>query len=511
MATNWQTYPISYRGGLMTHLGLLDHGTQFPGSARKMINFEASFGGGYSKVLGYQKWSPEPVPGLITSPIFGSILLDPATAIAVRGDKIYRATRGDVGGWSDIFTLDAPAFHRVRHATYDFGQGPQIVMVDGSNAPYYYDLTLNTVSQPTLDATAEDIEGASFVAVFANRLFFAKDASVYYSNLLTDTNFDPALGAGVFKVESDVTGLIVFRDQLIIFSEDRIDYLTGTSEQDFKVDSITRKTGCPWPDTIQEVGGDILYKGPDGVRYLSATQKNDDFALERASENIQVEVAEVYVEEANAVSLVIRNKAQYRLFYYNRDLEPNGQQGFVASRFADQTSDDIAWGLLQGFKVYTTDSKQFGAEEVVIFSDGLSDIYQMEWGYSFDGQNIDCVFETPFIFFEDPRVRKTFYKHHLYIKNLGIYSFNTKLTLDFKNNDIVQPPQQSFSLGNGTISIYGTAVYGVSSYSTPKRASLSENLVGSGFSASLTYSDSSTNPSFTISSAVIEFSYNDRK
>ena len=39
MATNWQTYPINYQGGLITNLGLLDHGMQFPGSARRLINF----------------------------------------------------------------------------------------------------------------------------------------------------------------------------------------------------------------------------------------------------------------------------------------------------------------------------------------------------------------------------------------------------------------------------------------------------------------------------------------
>lgn len=512
MPTNWQTYPLNFQGGLITNLGLLEHGSQFPGSARRLINFECSLGGGYSKVLGYEPWVDDPVPGSTATPIMASILLDANRVLAIRGTTAYVATRADVGGWvANGTTLANAPLHRVRHASYDFGQGVQIVMVDGANAPYYYDVATNVLTQPTPGVGADDIEGSSFVAVFADRLFFAKGPLITYSNLLTSGSFDPALGAGVFKVEGDVTGLVVFRDQLIIFGEDRIDVLTGTSEADFQMKPITKKTGCPWPDSIQEVGGDILYKGPDGVRYLSATEKNDDFALERASENIQQEVVSPFVDPLNAVSLVIRNKAQYRLFYYEGGVGADGQNGFVATRFADQTSANIGWGLLQGFKVFTADSRQFEADEVVVFSDGISQIYQMEFGFSFDGENINCMFETPFIFFEDPRVRKTFYKHHLYLKTLGQYDLQTHLRLDFADPSVVQPPQQGFSFGTTGVALYGTAIYGVSTYATPQRTALSENLVGSGFSASLSYSNQNTSPSITISSAVLEYTYNDRK
>lgn len=511
MPTNWQTYQLNYQGGLITNLGLLEHGTQFPGSARRLINFEPSLGGGYTKVLGYERWVDDVVPGSTAIPINGTILLDEARVLAIRGTGLYTATRDSLAGWSNVFTLAAPTGHRVRHARYDFGQGEQIVMVDGANAPYYYDVALNTVTQPTPGVGADDVEGSSFVAVFADRLFFAKGPIVTYSNLLTSGSFDPALGAGNFKVESNVTGLIVFRDQLIIFGEDRIDYLSGTSEVDFQVKPITRKTGCSWPDSIQEVGGDILYKGPDGVRFLSATEKNDDFALERASENIQSNITDVFVAPEDAVSFVVRNKAQYRLFYYNGDTEAGSQTGFVASRFADQTSSNISWGTLQGFKVYVADSQQFNAAEVIAFSDGTSRVYQAEWGFSFDGGVIDAVFETPFIFFEDPRIRKTFYKHHVYLRTLGDYSLFTQLRLDFADPQIIQPQQQSFTFDSSAASLYGSAIYGVSTYATPQRTALMENLVGSGFSASLTYSDSSTSPSITISSAVLEYSYHDRK
>ncbi len=510
MATTWQTYPLNFQGGLITNLGLLDHGTQFPGSARRLLNFEVTNNGaGYKKILGYRNWASGAIPGSTSVKVHGAILPDPATALAVRGDRVYKAPAQ--GAWADIFTLDTTAAHRVRHASYDFGQGEQVVMVDGANSPYYYDVTLGTVSQPTLGVSGADVEGASFVAVFADRLFFANGPIVTYSNLLTSGSFDPALGAGNFKVESNVTGLIVFRDQLIIFGEDRIDYLTGTSEADFQVKPITRKTGCPWPDSIQEVGGDILYKGPDGIRYLSATQKIDDFALERASESIQADITQTFVDALDVASFVVRTKAQYRVFYYDESLTPSGQKGFVATRFADQTSSDIAWGILSGFKVYAADSKQFGAEEVIIFTDGEANMYEAEWGFSFDGEDIPCLFETPFLFFEDPRVRKTFYKHHVYMRAEGAYDISTQLRLDFGDSRVIQPPQQSFAFGTADASLYGSAVYGVSTYATPQRIALSENLVGSGFSMSLTYSDQSQNPSFTISSAVLEFAYNDRK
>ena len=55
MATMWQTFPIQFKGGLISNLSPLQHGMTSIGSGAILQNFEPSLSGGYKKVLGYEK------------------------------------------------------------------------------------------------------------------------------------------------------------------------------------------------------------------------------------------------------------------------------------------------------------------------------------------------------------------------------------------------------------------------------------------------------------------------
>jgi hypothetical protein len=62
MADAWQTYAFEFKGGLVSNLSPLQHGTQLPGSARELKNFEPSVSGGYRRILGYDKFDSAVVP-----------------------------------------------------------------------------------------------------------------------------------------------------------------------------------------------------------------------------------------------------------------------------------------------------------------------------------------------------------------------------------------------------------------------------------------------------------------
>ena len=42
MATQWQTFPIEFKGGLISNMSLLQQGTNAVGSAQTLTNFEVS-------------------------------------------------------------------------------------------------------------------------------------------------------------------------------------------------------------------------------------------------------------------------------------------------------------------------------------------------------------------------------------------------------------------------------------------------------------------------------------
>jgi hypothetical protein len=73
MATQWQTFPIEFRGGLISNLSALQQGTNAVGSATILQNMEPNKEGGYTKIRGFEKYSTTTVPG--SGPILESLVL----------------------------------------------------------------------------------------------------------------------------------------------------------------------------------------------------------------------------------------------------------------------------------------------------------------------------------------------------------------------------------------------------------------------------------------------------
>ena len=62
MPTTRQTYPIEFKGGLVTNMSPLQQGINAPGSARTLRNFEPSIEGGYRRIEGYTKYNSSIIP-----------------------------------------------------------------------------------------------------------------------------------------------------------------------------------------------------------------------------------------------------------------------------------------------------------------------------------------------------------------------------------------------------------------------------------------------------------------
>jgi len=62
MPSTRQTYPIEFKGGLVTNMSPLQQGINAPGSARTLRNFEPSIEGGYRSIEGYSKYNSSIIP-----------------------------------------------------------------------------------------------------------------------------------------------------------------------------------------------------------------------------------------------------------------------------------------------------------------------------------------------------------------------------------------------------------------------------------------------------------------
>jgi len=605
MPTNRQSFPVEFKGGLITNLSPLQQGINMPGSATTLKNFEPSITGGYKRILGFSKFDPFVIPpygapvvfgasqtgttliiaGTHTTPTAGdtftivgvsgtytvgsvafdatnnrttltlttSLASSPDNAVAVTfvsytgtyrtlgvevfNDSVLVALNSDlykttgsgytkinvpsygtvlVNGASqtgatlavdaltgvpkvgDVFTIagvdkvytvttsatvssggstiainpdlaSSPADNavvtfislsregalRTRFVEYNFTGTEKVAIVDGVNAPALYDGGTFTalVGAPT------DVISATDVIAFKSHLFFANLDLLTFTSPFLDTNFDAGDGAGSIRIGDNITGLSVFREQLIIFTEKSIFKIVGTSLSNFALSPITLDIGCIDGDTIQEIGGDIMFLTEDGLRLLSATDRIGDFGLGVVSKTIQ-DVMTKFIASANIFSsVVLRSKSQYRVFAFNPNIIGSASKGIIGTQFSPQGGEDMAWAEIRGMEVFAASSKVVDSREVIVFSSNTGFLFKMEDGNSFDGSNIAAEYLSPFMPVNDPRTRKAIYKVYLYTDPVGSVNFDFNLKFDYDELNSVQPESITFTNQTNAISFYGDNLF----------------------------------------------------
>lgn len=660
MADGLQTYPFEFKGGLISNLSPLQQGTQAPGSARLLKNFEPSTSGGYKRIEGYTKYSASIVPAygeplvqgsaqtgttlilsnIFTAPVAGDTFtisgVTGTYTIAVAGvsynstykqatltlttslasspaDKAsitFTAHTGTVSGvvaWnnsvvayrnSDVYYTDGGAYTKIskpvygtvlvnggsqtgttvnvdgltsipqigdtfsisgvekvytvlsvptvtagaaalsiypalasspadnasltmlscdrsggsklRSTKYRIAGVDKIACVDGTNTPFTW--TGSTFTE--LVSAPSDVIGATFIVYYKNQMFFAKGETLIFTAPYTDSDFTPANGAGVISVGGNITGIIPFRESLVIFTDKTIMHLVGNTLQDFVLQPITTKVGCVAPDTIQEIGGDIMFLGPDGLRLFSATDRVGDFNLGVVSKSIQTEMTTLISTATSFASCIIKQKSQYRIFGYSTTNTSSAtSKGVLGTQMVGDNTSTISWAETIGIRAYVADSEYVNQTETIVFAHDDGYVYRMESGSSFDGVNINASFATPFVYINDPRIRKTFYKLFLYTDPLGGVDIVANLRLDFDTQGIIQPDSITLNNDTGNIALYGSsnAQYGTAIYGGKPVKQFESQVIGSGFSVSLQFTSDNKTAPFSLDAATLEFATHDRR
>ena len=515
MATQWQTFPVPFTGGLITNISPLQQGINNVGSAYQLQNFEPSLDGGYRKVAGYTKFIDAEIPGSGLVQALALVQQDNNEKVIAARNGVYYIANGidATPTWTSLATAPDITFSKVRQARYNFNNVYQICFVDGVNFPAYFDRTAGTLTHMTSSATNDAVEGASHVCMFKSTLFFGVGTELVFTAPYSADDLNPANGAGSISIGSEITGLIVFRDQLIIFAVDKIMRITGTSAADFSMSAVTEDLGCLSADTIQEVGADIMFLGPDGLRTLSSTDRIGDFGIDVASKNIRPTVTKLQDYAASFSSTVIRGKAQYRLFAYVDSERDGVAKGVLGTKFIDQGGQGFQWAELKGFKVYIADSQFIGEDEYRIFANNDGYAYSLDTGTSRDGAAIDAIYESPYMPISDPQVRKTFYKLDLYIKPFGSINITAGIKFNQGRAGYIQPATFQITQAGGGPGIYGdnSSNYGTAVFGAPRTQSYLNQVIGSGETVAIRIEDNSADAAFLLDTALFEFATDDRQ
>ena len=468
-----------------------------PGAAIQLVNFEPDISGGYRRINGHTKWNstaPNGTGKVIMSAILGS------RVIAARNATISHATT--TSSWTNIVTNRTSA-GRYDHQRFNFGLGAghSLVFVDGVNAAATWDGTTYTLLNGSIGSGSGTAPTApEKVEIFNDHIFFLQGRTLTWTAPFSTNDFTPANGAGQINLDCSGNGLKVFRNILYIFCEDRIYKLIGTSIENFELNFVTRNIGCVSGFSIQEVGGDVVFQAPDGLRTIAGTEKLGDVELASFSRNIHPRF-DTDITTGLIASVVIRGKTQYRSFFPDSEIQETSSVFGNISVFKRK-----GWEFsdIRGFKPSSTDSYFISNTETVIFGDYDGFIQQMESGNNLDGSNITYIYQSPFIHFGDAGLRKIMERAILNLTAEGAVTFNLNMVYDFEDTNIPQPVSVSITITPGAV--YDTGVYGTSSYGGSFIPLTNTSVIGSGFVVSMKISgDSSSTPPFSIKGVELEF------
>jgi hypothetical protein len=412
-----------------------------------------------------------------------------------------------VVGWTAVSTSGSPTMtgvSKVRFTELNFGS-PKVVLTDGINPAATYDgssYTQITDSNAPTDPVISE--------VYQNHLFLAGDPAkkdeLFFSAPLAETDFTPANGAGSFNVGFDIVAIKVFRNILYIFGTNNIKRLVGNNRTDFVLENVTNNLGCLATDSVIEIGGDLIFLGPDGIRPIGGTAKIGDVNLETVSTSIHKTLQNIIQTEtlSSLSAVLVRSKSQFRYFF-----STSGSTGVLGGLRSQQGGLGFEFGTLFGIDATCAASAYIGTTERVIHGDSNGKVHVQESGTSFDGSEILSIYQTPYLYFGDPRRRKTFYDVSTYLRSEGVNSLSLGIVYDFDDSEILTPSNLTIA-NESPAAVYGSAIYDTTQIYDGNPAPVeTSTFTGSGKSISFRFVAQDTNASHSIQGFTVTFGMGD--
>ena len=524
-----QPYTVACDGGLVKSVNSIDL-LKSPGVAKTLQNFEVATEGGYRRINGYAKYkvgsvTPTQPTGGITDilgvfPYADGVIACAGTNIYFSNDgatwiEINKLSHGSGDNYSTFTGKSVTArtgqgqcsFAMFEGATFDYGQ---VIIADGTNKPFSFRMegtgNLNTRTFFTEEITVDGTNGVKYVAIHDHHLIAAgvQDnlSTVYYSVYNNASDFTGS-GAGSVTISDQIVGIRGFREDLIVFAENSIHKLININDSSsIRIDPITENVGCLSGYSIQEIGGDLVFLAPDGIRTVAGTARIGDVELGTVSKAIQPLIVSLArtVDDFTINSLVIREKSQYRLFYTNTGQPNVGQKGIIGTL----RPNGFEWSETKGLEVTSVNSN-FDKDGIEVYYHGDTNgyVYTHDSGDDFDGSNIDAMYQTPDYDYGDLGTLKTLHYVKMSIAPEGDITPTLRVRYNYDSTSIPQPPDYNLTID--APSLFGSATFGSSIFGAGEQPLVRVALQGSGHSNSFRISTNDKKTPYIINGFYIDF------
>jgi len=489
-----QPYALACEGGLDKSSSSFEL-LRRPGAATLLENFEVDIAGGYRRINGYSIFGDDSAANPSTDNDILGLHVYADGVIACTSTNIYfsqdgeswlQINRDSVAGGGDNYStftgrsaLTRTSQGLAHFATYegDTTYGEVVITDEGSGVlPFYFKMTGtdSSLSNRTFFAktiTVSSTEYPKFCVMHDKHLVVGGASTtpntIYYSGTNDIDDFTSS-GSGSIKLDDQVVGLKSFRDDLIIFCRNSIWKLSNINNSStIAVTPITKNIGCLDGKSIQEIGGDLVFLAPDGIRTLAGTVRIGDVELGTVSRSIQPVIKFIAdnIGTYNISSIVIRDKSQYRLYYGTSStggssrgiigtLKTN-EQGFTQFQWSETVGIDASAAAASGFNSNGVEKHYHGDYAGRVFNHDTGDNF-LDSGNT--ASNIISKYQTPDLDYGDLGTLKTLKYVKLSITPEG--TVDTSLRIRYNFDDLNSPQPDDYSLSIPKPSLFGTAVFG---------------------------------------------------
>ena len=537
-----QPFALACQGGLnrvASQLELL----RTPGEATRLQNFEVSTTGGYRRINGYSQFGDGTRPNS-SNPILGlQVYAD--GLIACSGTNIYFSQDGeswlqinmasvDAGGDNYSTFTGRSAAARTSQGQADFAiyegdtdYGELIITDRGTGVkPFYFKMTgtgsaLSSRTYFAKEITVSSTEYPKFCVIHDKHLVVAgagtSPNTIYYSGTSDIDDFTTS-GSGSIKLDDQVVGLRSFRNNLIIFCRNSL-YKLENINATITVTPITKNIGCLDGASIQEVGGQLLFLAPDGIRTVAGTARIGDVELGSLSRKIVPIFTDIAagIDSYNISSAVIRKKSQYRLFYGGAGTATKVSQGVVGTlRINPEGGSRFEWAELLGIQASQGFTSGFDKDNVekIYHGDYTGYVYNHDTGDQFNpagtATNIDAEYESPDIDFGDLGTLKTLKYVKISVSPEGTVQPSLRVRYDYEDTNIPQPGDYTLT-SIPSPAIFGSGIFNTSVFGAAATPMTRQAVQGSGNTAKFRiYSDDQNGP-YRINGLYIDYEPSGRR
>ena len=524
-----QPYTVACSGGLITSANSIDL-LKTPGVARELRNFEVSIEGGYRRINGFTKLGAgdavRPTGGAATilgvQPYADGVVTTAGTNVYFSQDGItwLQINKLSASGGDNYSTFTGKSvsartgqgqcqFAIFEAAGEDYGT---IIISDGTNKPFSFRMegtgtALSSRTYFTEEITVTGTKGVQFITSHDHHLIAAgvedNENTVYYSVNLDPTSFSGS-GAGAVTISDKIVGIKGFRTDLFIFCENSIHKLININNSStVAVIPVAESVGCLSGYSIQEIGGDLIFLAPDGLRTVAGTSRIGDVELGTVSKSIQPIITELAqnVNDYTISSVVLREKSQYRLFYSNINLTNASQRGIIGTL----SPNGFEWSETVGIEV-TAIGSGFNTNGIEKYYHGDTDgyLYIHNSGDDFNGSAIDARYQTPDYDYGDFGTLKTLHYVKLSIGPENEIQPSVRVRFDYDSTDTPQP--EDYLLDSVPApSIFGSAIFSTAKFGAAEQPLVRLALQGSGYSNSFRILTNDTNAPYTINGLYIDY------